>query len=611
MYNVELHGKYAEEVWDRLSSAPNMSVEERRAVIDFVVESLRGVKIGGRELDPDRFVQKMERWLGEWPNKAPEITVFDKESRILHTLINTFRELARSEEGAEARGEARRRAMGMLLHTVLGDGTVRTNEITLYVGGGKKIPAEDKADLYYSLFKRIGYEPKMYKAENTVRIRLHGEDAKRFAKDALPYLAGLERMLEVVKSDEQIYSKVAKLIDMARAEKVKAWIKDFTTEGKRPRARLIIEADGAAAEYQIRLREGNEVKLEFGTTNRGEAERRAAVLRAVGVKAEVEKIYDSSRGRDVWRIQVSTNALAAESVHEEVRRAVAEFLEKCREAGALEAETYRRLATKFEKGVPEWGEVRFSVWLTKNGAVVVEYQPSDPQSFSKAVELLRGLGMRDRCEGDWCVVHFTAREPREGGRPGDVYITADGLRYIGWLALHGEGEAKEKAQWLKEMLLKEAEAKGGEVRRRLEQYFREGEQWGSVRPPIEKEVEVEGKRVKVRVEEVEAWREKSEKKEHLVVKVRAKVVEGEREVAVEKEARFFKSGGGAIYGYVNTHGGTEERREGDYLRTAAVLKALGVEKWHREERRIRLTGSALDAMMKLEPVCTALGQCRN
>jgi hypothetical protein len=113
-------------------------------------------------------------------------------------------------------------------------------------------------------------------------------------------------MLEVVKSDEQIYSKVAKLIDMARAERVKAWIKDFTTEGKRPRARLVIEADGAATEFSIRLHEDNEVELRFDTTDREEAERGAALLRAVGVRAEVKKTYHKSRGRDVWHIDVTT-----------------------------------------------------------------------------------------------------------------------------------------------------------------------------------------------------------------------------------------------------------------------------------------------------------------
>ena len=116
--------------------------------------------------------------------------------------------------------------------------------------------------------------------------------------------------------------------------------------------------------------------------------------------------------------------------------------------------------------------------------------------------------------------------------------------------------------------------------------------------------------MKVRVEEVEAWREKSEKKEHLVVKVRAKVIEGSSEVTLEKEARFYKKSGGAAIGYVNMRADAEGGREADYLRTAAVLKALGVDKWIREKGRIQLTGGAVDALMRLEPVCAALGQCR-
>ncbi|MGB9706344.1 MAG: PaRep2b protein, partial [Pyrobaculum sp.] len=353
--------------------------------------------------------------------------------------MNSLRELAQSEEDARKREVARRRAVGMLLYAVLGDGTVTADKVVLYVGGGEEdeVPAEVKADLYYALLRALGCQPKMYKAKGIINVILYGEEAKKFARAALPHLVGLERVLEAVKRDEQIYSKVVKMIDMARAERVKAWIKDLTTEGKMLRARLVVEADGAAAEYQMYLRKDNEVVLEFGTTNREEAERRAAVLRAVGVRVEVDKRHNKARNRDVWRIQVTTNTLAADSVHEAVRKAVAEFLELCKAAGALEEETYNRLAAKFEKGVPEWGEVRFSVDLTGGGAVVVECRPSDPQSFSKAVEFLRELGLRDTCEGDWCFVHFTAREPREG-KEGYVYITADGLKYIGWLALHGD-----------------------------------------------------------------------------------------------------------------------------------------------------------------------------
>ncbi|MCU7786659.1 PaRep2b protein [Pyrobaculum sp. 3827-6] len=225
-----------------------------------------------------------------------------------------------------------------------------------------------------------------------IHIKPYGEEARRFARDALPYLVDLERMLEVVKSDEQIYSKVAKMIEMARAERVEARVEDFTTEGKRPRARLVVEADGAAAEYSIRLDKGNAVKLQLYTTDREEAERRAAVLRAVGVRAEVGKYYDKSRNRDRWYIDVYTDALAAESVHEAVRKAVVEFLKQCREAEALEEDAYRYLAGKFERGVPEWGEVRFSVWLDKDGTVEVVYQPRDPPVLQQGGGVSAGFG---------------------------------------------------------------------------------------------------------------------------------------------------------------------------------------------------------------------------
>ncbi|MGB9705664.1 MAG: hypothetical protein ACPL3C_09455, partial [Pyrobaculum sp.] len=99
-------------------------------------------------------------------------------------------------------------------------------------------------------------------------------------------------------------------------------------------------------------------------------------------------------------------------------------------------------------------------------------------------------------------------------------------------------------------------------------------------------------------------------KEHLVVRVKAKVIEGSSEVTLEKEARFYKESDGEINGYVNIYASVEGGREADYMRTAAVLKTLGVEKWRRQKGQILLTGSALDALMRLEPVCAALGICQ-
>jgi hypothetical protein len=50
--------------------------------------------------------------------------------------------------------------------------------------------------------------------------------------------------------------------------------------------------------------------------------------------------------------------------------------------------------------------------------------------------------------------------------------------------------------------------------------------------------------------------------------------------------------------------------EADYVRTAAVLKAFGVESWSRKEKQIDLSRGAYDSFMKLEPVSASMGKCR-
>ncbi|AET31784.1 PaRep2b-like protein [Pyrobaculum ferrireducens] len=580
-----------------------------RRVAEEVVHELRkvyeeAVKEVGETLD--RYTQPEEYWAGVAREMAFE------NASLTRYFLSWLSAYLWAAEGREERAvadflTANKAVAEYLTAAVMGDGSIQTREVTLAVG---RFSADEektgsvthvhKAALALGVLARAGYAPERVYAKVEGKSRWFelawGVDAaKSFLSNASLWLYAVE----LAGGNDNIKQKFQKALEVVGVE---ARLEDFTAKGKRPSASLVVRLGGEEVEFPIRLSKSNAVQLLFETTDREEAERRAAVLKAVGVRAEVGKHYEKSRNRDKWHIVATTNALAADSVHEAVRKAVAEFLQRCREVGGLAEDTYRRLAAKFERGVPEWGDLRFSIWLTKDGVVDVKFEPRDPQSFTKAVELLRGLGMRDSCEGDWCIVHFTAREP-EGGRQGYIRITVDGLRYIGWLALHGD----EKAQRLKEMLLKEAEAKGVEVRERLEEYFREGEMWGSVKPPIEKEVDVDGKRLKVRVEEVEAGVERGETKELLVIKIKAKVIEGNSEVAVEKEARFYKERHGAVRGYVNIHGDTEETREADYMRTAAVLKTLGVEKWRREERRIRLTGGALDAFMRLGPVCATLG----
>ncbi|AET32684.1 PaRep2b protein [Pyrobaculum ferrireducens] len=279
----------------------------------------------------------------------------------------------------------KRAVADFLTAAVMGDGSIQTavrreesgvelaGDVRLTVGrfSAKRKKKEEagaithihKAALALAVLKAAGHEPER------VYARARGESrwfelewridaARGFLSNASLWLYAPE----LAGGNDEIRVKYSRALE---AVGVEAHIKDFTAEGKRPRARLVVRLGGDTAEFSIRLQKGNMVELRFGTTSREEAERRAAVLRAVGVGADVKRTYHKSRNRDQWYIVVSTNVLAAESVHEEVRKAVVEFLQRCREAGALEEKTCRRLAAKIERGVPEWGDIRFSLWLKK------------------------------------------------------------------------------------------------------------------------------------------------------------------------------------------------------------------------------------------------------
>ncbi|MGC8584486.1 MAG: PaRep2b protein, partial [Thermoproteus sp.] len=199
---------------------------------------------------------------------------------------------------------------------------------------------------------------------------------------------------------------------------------------------------------------------------------------------------------------------------EEERRALIDFVIRHLEGLGVDSGEFRQ---KLERRLGEWPARAPGDRNTEEGLPRVPH----------LIEMTKAERVGAQVEG--FAAGQTGLRAHNGGRP-----------YVYRLALFGEREAREGAQELKEMLLKEAERKGVEARRRLEQYFREGEMWGSAKPPFEKEVEVEGRRIRVRIEEVEAWKERRERKEHLVVKIRAVVEEDGRGVAVKKEARFYK-----------------------------------------------------------------------
>jgi uncharacterized tellurite resistance protein B-like protein len=82
---------------------------------------------------------------------------------------------------------------------------------------------------------------------------------------------------------------------------------------------LAISEAGAAVKYNIYLRE-NAIKLRFQSTDRSRVELAARLLRLADVDAEVRK----KGGRDIWRIDVTTDRLAAGRV--ELRKALAEIV---------------------------------------------------------------------------------------------------------------------------------------------------------------------------------------------------------------------------------------------------------------------------------------------
>jgi hypothetical protein len=84
-------------------------------------------------------------------------------------------------------------------------------------------------------------------------------------------------------------------------------------------ADLTISVGGVAVKYDVYLR-GDAIELEFQSKDRSRAELAARLLRLADVGAEVKK----EGGRDVWRIEASTDKLAAG--RKELRKALAEVV---------------------------------------------------------------------------------------------------------------------------------------------------------------------------------------------------------------------------------------------------------------------------------------------
>jgi hypothetical protein len=333
-------------------------------------------------------------------------------------------------------------------------------------------------------------------------------------------------------------------------------------------ADLIISAGGTAIKYNVYL--SDKIELLFQSTDRSRAELAARLLKLVGVDVEVKKVGGK---KDVWRVVATTDMIAAG--REELRKAIAETVEKVRKS--VGEERAERWLEKLERGrVLMEGWPKFEVRLTNSGGMVVKFSSPNPDSIEQVAQRLREMGLK---EGR----HFSVKMP-EGGEKGYVSILREGLAYAAWLSVYGPKTQRELAEaFIKLIHLRAEEADGGmcnEVCRKVEEIVEKGKSRRSqTLENIEVEVEVDGKKYKVKVLGGKAFEEDRGGKLMLRIEITVEVsyVEGEHVGRVERKYTITYSrrgktntAMGRTYASVNAPGG----READAKILSALIKTL-------------------------------------
>jgi hypothetical protein len=339
---------------------------------------------------------------------------------------------------------------------------------------------------------------------------------------------------------------------------------DIRWEGLRRRtekglvaADLTISGGNAAVKYNVYL--SNKVELQFQSTDRSRVELAARLLKLAGVNAEVRK-REGKRG--VWYVYASTDVLAAG--RKELRKALAEIVRKAAENGWVEAGKAERWLEKLEEGLTLMeGWPKYKVRLVE-GALEIRFGSTDPDSIAREAQRFREMGLE---EGR----HFTVKMPEEG-REGYVYIRREGLAYAAWLSVHGSERQRELTAEFVKYILQRAEEVDEEIYEKAVEIVEEGRARGSLTlKGFEKEVEVDGRRLKVKVIGGEAVEEDRNGRKLLRIKITAEVGGVRRDYMItfgrygdDNEARGF------AYASAKAPGG----READAERLAAVVKAL-------------------------------------
>jgi hypothetical protein len=328
------------------------------------------------------------------------------------------------------------------------------------------------------------------------------------------------------------------------------------TEGGRVAADLTISEAGIAVKYNIYLRE-NKVELQFQSSDRSRVELAARLLRLAGVSAEVKK----EGGRDVWRVIATTDVLAAG--REELRNALVEIVRRAVKNGWVDEKKAKGWLEKLEEGrVLREGRPKYYVGLI-DGALAIRFSSTSPNNIEREAQRLREMGLE---EGK----HFSVKMP-EGGKAGYVLILRKGLERAAWLSVHGSGEQQRLAAEFVEYILQRAEEAGKEVYEKAREVIDEGKARGSLTlKGFEKEVEVYGRRHKVKVIDGGAVEEGRGGRKLLRIKITAEV-DG---VKSDYTITYGRYGTNAALGFAVARADAPGGREADAERFSALIKAL-------------------------------------
>ncbi|MFZ8806841.1 MAG: hypothetical protein ACO2PN_01890 [Pyrobaculum sp.] len=322
-------------------------------------------------------------------------------------------------------------------------------------------------------------------------------------------------------------------------------------------ADLTISGGNTKIKYNVYLRD--KVELYFESADRSRVELAARLLKLAGVSAEVKKEGD----RDVWRIDVTTDRLAAG--REELRKALAEIVEKTRGNGWVDAGKADGWLEKLEGGLTlREGWPKYYVRLIE-GALVVRFSSPNPDGIEREAQRLREMGLEED-------KHFTVKMPK-GDKRGYVLILKDGLEHAAWLSLHGEGERQKLVAEFVEYILQRARDEGEDVYKKALEVVEEGKARGSLTlKGLERKVEVGATEHVVKIIDGGAeFDEGRSGKKLLRIKITAEVDGVRREYAITF-GRYGKDN--VALGYAAASAKAPGGRKADAERLSALVKAL-------------------------------------